>query len=267
MADRQGATSGTTAIRRFWPVGLVVALVCGMSAAWATEQTAETTWTGQGQYIVPVAPPQPVPEPDEPPPPVTELPTNAYDAGVLARTYELVLEEDTLLLDALAEGTGMDRDDVQAGVDAVHVLGTRVVRVSFRAATEDEARGYFEELSALVTADSPSPHLPTGNLVPLGEPTEPEISTGLAGAAPLVGGAVGLLLGWGAMLLLERLDRRVLAAADVRAVAAWPVLDGLVGDRDEAFWESVVLRARHDPQVRRVAVVTAPGARPAVVDG
>ena len=264
MTDRPGGPSrGTTPIRRFWPVALVVAVACGLAATWAAQQTAETTWTAEGQYIVPIAPPQAAPLPGEPPLPVTNLPDTAYDAGVLARTYEVVLEEDDLLIDAVAESTGMDREDVADGATAVHLDGTHVIRVTFEGGDETTVREYFSVLSDLVAENSPTPNLPTGNLVALREPTEAEESLGVAGAAPWVGGAVGLLLGWGAALLLDRIDRRVLAARDVRALAAWPVFDGASrGRRGGAVLESVVLRLHHGGATpAQMAVATAPGVR------
>uniref|UniRef100_UPI002027F861 hypothetical protein n=1 Tax=Actinotalea sp. C106 TaxID=2908644 RepID=UPI002027F861 len=253
-------------MRRFWPVALVVAVACGLAATWAAEQTAETTWTAEGQYIVPIAPPQPAPLPGEPPLPVTNLPETAYDAGVLARTYEVVLEQDDLLIDAVSEGAGLEREDVADGAEAVHLAGTHVIRVTFEAGDESSVEDYFTALSELVEQESPTPNLPTGNLVALSQPSDAEESLGVAGAAPWVGGAVGLLLGWGAALLLDRIDRRVLGARDVRSLAAWPVFDGASRGRSTpAVLESVVLRLHHDGAVpQQVAVATAPGARATV---
>ncbi|MBO1752656.1 hypothetical protein J4G33_12655 [Actinotalea sp. BY-33] len=247
-------------------MALVVAVACGLAATWAAEQTAETTWTAEGQYIVPIAPPQPDPLPGEPPLPVTNLPENSYDAGVLARTYEVVLEQDDLLLDAVAESAGLEREDVADGVGAVHLNGTHVIRVTFEAGDEASVQEYFASLSELVAQDSPTPNLPTGNLVALSQPSDPEESLGVAGAAPWVGVAVGLLLGWGAALLLDRIDRRVLGAGDVRSLAAWPVFDGASRGRSTpAVLESVVLRLHQDGTAPgQVAVVTAPGTRDSV---
>ena len=252
---RQGLVG--RALRRFWPVALVVALAGGLAAAWAADRI-EPTWTAEGEFIVPIADPVPPLLPGEVPPPPSLLPATAYDAGVAARTYELVLESDTALLADLSTRTGIPVAELVSSSDIVHVEGTRVIRITFTGTSEEQVRAFFTELAAVVETASPTANLPTGNLRALNVPAEIDAAVGVGSAAPIIGALAGLLLGLAAAVLLERMDSRLTGPGDLRAVAGWPVFD--LGSRHAATAaESAVLRIlRSRPGARQVAVVTAP---------
>ena len=258
MADavaRQGLTG--RALRRFWPVAVVVALVCGAAATWAA-QGISPVYSAEGEYIVPIAPPVVAPLPGELPAPPSPLPATAYDAGVAARTYELVLAGDNALLNELAAQSGIDVDDLVGDSDIVHVEGTRVLRVTFTSESEADVQAYFDTLTTIVTTASPTENLPTGNLRPLKLPDEIGEVAGVGGAAPIVGLLAGLLLGLATAVLLERMDSRLTGPADLRAIAGWPVFD-LGGRHTSTAAETAVLRVlRGRPGTQQVAVVTAP---------
>lgn len=248
------------AFRRFWPVAVIVTIVCAWAASWAAEQAADPTYTAQAQYIVPIAPDEPAPLPGEPPPPPTTLPDDPYDASTLARTYELVLAEDNDILTAVSERLGVPVPQIAGNLDALQLPSTRVIRVTFTGESEEQVIAFFNNLTDVLENASPSPHLPTGNLVALREPTEVDPDADLSAVAPWIGGIAGLLLGIGAVILLERLDRRVRTTGDLRGLAEWPVFNlDVAGQASDAAMETVVLRVlRGAPAARRVAVMTSP---------
>ncbi len=246
------------ALRRFWFLALWVAVVCGLAATYSVRDS-EPTYTAEARYIVPVAPPVAEPLPGALPVVPSTLPKDAYGAGVVARTYQIVLKDDDALLAAISASGGLPVADLAENVAVVNLPGTPVLSVSFGATTEREVRAYFDSLSAILTTASPTPNLPTGNLVPLRSPLTIEEVPGLAGIAPLIGTLAGLLLGLAAAVMLERVDARVWNAGDLRWLSRWPVFD-LTGANRAAVVESVVIRALGSrPHAGRVAVVAVPG--------
>lgn len=265
--DRTGRALVLPALRRFWPLAILIAVACGFVASWAAQEAGETTYTAEGQYLVPVAPPVAEPLPGEPPLVPSTLPTDAYDAGVLARTYELVLVNDDRLRAALAQGVGVTEGELADNTTVVTIPGTQVIRVTYTGTSAEEVETYFATLSALVSQQSPTPYLPTGNLVPLRQPSDIEANPGLSDVAPWAGALAGLLLGVGAAVLLERVDRRVRSQADVRWLVGWPVFEAR-GVAAGPSLETVVLRLLQGRDgVDRVAVVAVPGTKPQVLGG
>lgn len=248
------------ALRRFWFLAVWVAVVCGLAATYSVRDS-EPTYTAEARYIVPVAPPVADPLPGALPVVPSTLPENAYGAGIVARTYEIVLKDDDALLAAISASSGIPVTDLAESVAVVNLPGTPVLSVSYGAETEREVRAYFDSLSAILTTSSPTPNLPTGNLVPLRSPLTIEEVPGLAGIAPLIGTVAGLLLGLAAAVMLERVDARIWSAGDLRWLSRWPVFD-LTGANRAAVVESVVIRALGSgtgPTATRIAVVAVPG--------
>ena len=252
------------ALRRFWFLAVWVAVVSGLAATYSVRDS-EPTYTAEARYIVPVAPPVADPLPGALPVVPSTLPENAYGAGIVARTYEIVLKDDDALLAAISASSGIPVADLAESVAVVNLPGTPVLSVSYGADTEREVRAYFDSLSTILTTASPTPNLPTGNLVPLRSPLTIEEVPGLAGVAPLIGTLAGLLLGLAAAVMLERVDARVWNAGDIRWLSRWPVFD-LTGANRAAVVESVVIRALGSgPHAARIAVVAVPGTPPYAV--
>jgi hypothetical protein len=78
---------------------------------------------------------------------------------------------------------------------------------------------------------------------------------GVAPVAPFLGAVAGLLLGIGAAVMLERMLPQVRSAADLHALANWPVFTFTKRSGRDRY-ETVVLRVLDSiPGVRQVAIV------------
>lgn len=243
----------TRALRRFWAVALIATILAGLAAYWAVDLVSRATYTSNALYIVPTAP-APV---DGVPAVPTTLPTSPYDAERLAQTYTLVLTEDGDLLTTLTAATGVPAEDLLEDAVAENVPSSSAVRVTFTGESEQQVVTYFDTLST-VLATTGVPNLPAGNLQPLNARGEIVEQAGLAPVAPLVAILVGLVVGVGGAVVLERLDGRVRDLSDLRRTTTRPVFT-LAGDR-EARLQTVALRVRTGgAQGRRAAVVSLPG--------
>ncbi|WP_432549125.1 YveK family protein [Kineococcus arenarius] len=247
------------ALRRFWLVAVLAAVISGLAAYAAVGSVSRTTYVANALYIVPTAPTTAEGEPAAP----STLPSSPYDAERLAQNYALVLAEDAQLLDGLASTLGVSRAHLLARVVVENVPSSAAIRVTYTGDSAAEVDDYFTALANLLNA--PQPNIPQGNLRALSLPTDATEQAGLAPLAPVIAVVVGLLVGVGGALLLERLDSRVRTAADLRRVAPWPVFDLTRGQR-AAKAQSVVLRTLTDSATRHVAVATVPGGSAGAVE-
>lgn len=248
-----------TALRRFWPVALLAALASGLVSSWLVERVSQTTYTADATYVVPVAPEPVEPAPGEPAPPVSTLPTSPFDAERLAKTYTLILAEDQQLLQGLSQATGVPVVDLRENVVAENVPSSAAVRVTYTSTDPADVEAYFTALHSSLSTTSLTPNIPVGNLQALRLPTGTVVSAGLAPLAPVVALVVGLLIGLGGAVLLERLDGRVRTSGDLRALATWPVFS-LENGAEQSRLETVVLRTLGSgSSVREVAVATVDG--------
>jgi hypothetical protein len=212
------------ALRRFWPVALLTAAVAGLSASLLVEATSRPSVVASASYIVPVAPPVAPPLPGTLPVTPSPLPDSPGEASDFAEVYAVLLLEDGALLQALADAAGTEPTELAERLQAVALPGGSVIRVSVTAETRAETDRVLDTLDALFTAPaSITENIPAGNLRPLNRGAVVE-SEGLAPLAPVVGAVVGLLLGIGAAVVLERGDSRFRSGEDVRALVSWPVL-------------------------------------------
>lgn len=254
------------ALRRFWPVALLTAVVSGLAAALLVEATSRPSVVADAAYVVPVAPPVAPLAEDEVPPPPSTLPTSPGAAADYAEVYAVLLREDATVLQALATAAGIETTEVPERLQALVVPGGSVVRVSVTGDDRAQADAMLGALDAVLTSPTAvTPNIPPGNLVPLNRGAVLE-SEGLAPLAPYIGVLVGLLLGIGAAVVLERGDSRFRSGADVRALVRWPVLpvsDEPADPRAEVLVERV---RRGGPSVRTVAVVAPRGTRPDELD-
>ena len=244
-----------SALRRFGVIGLLVGIVCGVVATHFVEQVSTTSYTAQGSFIVPLRDRTLLDEEAA----LDPRAADAYQASGLASNYAPLLTQDQAVLAALTEPTGLDAMELARSIEAVALPSSGVVRVTFTADAEEPVTRYFETMNALFSGGSPTANIPAGTLQPLGAPAEVTRRAGLAPVAPLVGGLAGLVLGLAFAIVLERLLAQVRSAADVRALAPWPVLE-LRGRVSPERYETLVLRVLEgSARVRRVAVVTVAG--------
>ncbi|WP_432486198.1 hypothetical protein [Kineococcus esterisolvens] len=247
------------ALRRFWLVAVLAAVVSGLAAYAAVGSVSRTTYVANALYIVPTAPATADGETSAP----TTLPTSPYDAERLAQNYALVLGEDAQLLDGLAATLGVTRSHLLARVVVENVPSSAAIRVTYTGDSAAEVENYFTALTDLLNA--PQPNIPQGNLRALSLPNDTTEQAGLAPLAPVIAVVVGLLVGVGGALLLERMDSRLRTASDLRRVVPWPVFDLTRGQRS-ARVQTVVLRILSESPTRHVAVATVPGGSAGAVD-
>lgn len=248
-----------TALRRFWVVALVAALVAGLATVLLVRATASTSWAGEGTFVVPIADPPPNTVAGTPGVVDPRTPNSAQDANRFAQSYSTLLVEDGALITHLAQATGLDAGDVVDGTEAVPVPDSPIIRVSFAAGTQEQVTAYFTALAAAF-AETPAvtPNILPGNVEPLREVQVSE-QRGLAPLAWVLGVLAALAVGLGGAVLLERADPRVRDDADVRELVTWPVLPAPDRDDDmrtEVLVDRAVRAARH---VGAVGVLGLPG--------
>lgn len=274
-----------TALRRWWPLALVVAVLVGFGTWYLVLQSSTTTYLGEATYVVPLssssapaaaqpAPSQPAtsqPAPSQPPAPAggspapspaaspvdDGLPASPFDAERLARNYAVILTADATVIAALAEQADLSRAELDDGATAVALPNSSTIRVSFVASSREDVTAYFTALDEVLrTEPAVSPNIPAGSIRPLSGAVSPTVQRGLAPFAPVVGVLVGIMLGFAAAVAAERLDTRVRTVVDLRALTAHPVFP-LEDERDGgARHESLVLRAAErtgDPSIGLVA--------------
>ncbi len=251
------------ALRRFWPVALITAVVAGVSASLLVEATSKPSVVASASYVVPVAPPVAPALPGALPVAPSPLPDSPGEATDFAEVYAVLLLQDGAVLQALADPVGVDPDELAEQMTAIALPGGSVIQVSVTAETRAETSLVLDTMDAVFTApESVTPNIPAGNLRPLNRGAVVE-SDGLAPLAPVVGAIVGLLLGIGAAVVLERGDSRFRSGEDVRALVPWPVL-ALSHDPDDPRAEVLTERVRRaGTGLRTVALVAPRGARPA----
>ncbi len=251
------------ALRRFWPVALLTAVVAGVSTSLLVEATSRPTVVASASYVVPVAPPVAPTLPGEIPPAPSPLPSSPGQASDFAEVYAVLLREDGAVLQALAQAAGTEPNELSDRLQAAAIPGGSVIEVSYTAGTREETAAVLDALDAILLAPtSVTPNIPAGNLRPLNRGAVLE-SDGLAPLAPVVGALVGLLLGIGAAVVLERGDSRFRSGEDVRALVPWPVL-ALSHDPDDPRAEVLAERVRRAGDgLRSVALVAPRGTRPA----
>ncbi|MFC3686895.1 hypothetical protein [Aquipuribacter hungaricus] len=254
------------ALRRFWPVALVTAVVAGLSTTLLVEATSRPSVVATASYVVPVAPPVAPLLPGQLPVTPSPLPTSPGAASDFAEVYAVLLLEDGAIIDAVSQATGVDREDVVDSLTAVAPPGGNVIRVTATAETRAETDALLGALDAVFAAPtSVTGNIPAGNLRPLFRGAVVE-SDGLAPLAPVVGAIVGLLLGIGAAVVLERGDSRFRSGEDVRALVTWPVLP-LSHDPDDPRAEVLTERVRRAGTTSGTVALVAPrGARPGDLD-
>ncbi|WP_237768134.1 hypothetical protein [Serinicoccus sp. CNJ-927] len=156
------------------------------------------TYSAEAELIVPMGQTDAVPAASS-----STLPTEPYDATQLASSYAIILRSEAELIGELAEATSLSTAQVRDGLTATHLPSTRIIRVSFVAEDSDTVAQFFEALDGLL-AESPSPHLPSGNLQFLSEPGQPTATTSMKMLAPWAGAAAGFILGLALALSLAR---------------------------------------------------------------
>jgi len=251
------------ALRRFWPVALLTAVVAGLSTMLLVQATSRPSVVASASYIVPVAPPVAPLLPGQLPTPPSALPTSPGAASDFAEVYAVLLLEDGEVLRALSEATGEEPADLVEDMTSVALPGGSVIRVTVTAETREETDRVLDTLDAIFASPTAvTPNIPAGNLRPLNRGAVLE-SDGLAPLAPVVGAIVGLLLGIGAAVVLERGDSRFRSGEDVRALVPWPVLP-LSHDPDDPRAEVLTERVRRaGTNLGTVALVAPRGGRTA----
>jgi len=254
------------ALRRFWPVALVTAAVAGLSATLLVEATSRPSVVAAATYVVPVAPPVTPLLPGQLPVASSPLPSSPGAASDFAQVYAVLLLEDGAVLQALADASGTDPDELAERLQALALPDGSVIRVSVTASTREETDQVLGALDGILSAPtSVTANIPAGNLVPLNRGAVVQ-SEGLAPLAPVVGVIVGLLLGIGAAVVLERGDSRFRSGEDLRALATWPVL-ALSYDPEDPRAEVLTERVRRAGSgLGTVALVAPRGTRPAELD-
>ena len=254
------------ALRRFWPVALLTAVVAGLSATLLVEATSRPSVVASATYVVPVAAPVTPLLPGQLPVTASSLPTSPGAASDFAEVYAVLLLEDDAVLQAMADASGTEPAELVERLQSLAVPRGSVIRVSVTAPTREETEQVLGALDGVFSAPtSITANIPAGNLVPLNRGAVVQ-SEGLAPLAPVVGAIVGLLLGIGAAVVLERGDSRFRSGDDLRALVTWPVLP-LSHDPDDPRAEVLTERVRRfGTSLGSVALVAPRGTRAAELD-
>ncbi|MGD9998940.1 MAG: Wzz/FepE/Etk N-terminal domain-containing protein [Ilumatobacteraceae bacterium] len=186
-------------------------------------------------------------------------PGNAYEASHLAASYVEVVMNDEQLHRVVGEGTGVTTDDVDDRLSARQLGTTALLEITYSgASTPAEATAALTVATTHLLQGSAS--IPRGSLVALDIEPNAEQSRRYLGSAGWLGAVLGLFLGCGLAVLLERSDRRIDQAAMVRLLLGVAATDL---DKATAATAGIAVtrwaELTNAPRPLRVACVPLPG--------
>lgn len=151
-------------------------------------------------------------------------PGSAQEADALAVTDAALLPSDTQLLSVVATELGLPETTVAKGVSATAETGTAVIQINFTASTEAAAVQGARLIASFATATH---QVGTGiaarSLAVVSVPTGAKQSHPLSSYSLAIGLVLGLLLGVGLLIAVERNDPRADDASEVMEACGCPV--------------------------------------------